>query len=393
MASPQILDFEQLLAPIAGDRPTGADPRQDYSHASLYRQIKDLRGKAREAEKAMLFKEGTDDQGQAIAPPDWRPLLKLAPQALVQQAKDLEIAAVLIEALVREHGMAGLRDGFRLVRELVLNFWDQLYPQPDEEDGMRARVSPLIGLNGEEAEGVLIGPISRVPVTAGKSFGPFSLADYRQAAEIDRIQDPERRARRLETPGTVTLQTFNKAVSETGGPWFRNLLEDVAQCEEEFAQLSTLLEEKCGVDERGAALAPPTSAIREALAGFRRELENIARNVPGAMLEGTTVSTPDAAADGNGAMSTASGPSLAGGLDHVQTREEAFHALLRVADYFRRTEPHSPVSYALEQAVRWGRMALPELLQDLVPEAAVRQQMFRLVGINESTAERSEDSG
>jgi type VI secretion system protein ImpA len=52
-----------------------------------------------------------------------------------------------------------------------------------------------------------------------------------------------------------------------------------------------------------------------------------------------------------------------------------------VADFFKRTEPHSPISYALEQAVRWGRMPLPELLQELIPEDAVRGQLFKLVGI------------
>lgn len=66
----------------------------------------------------------------------------------------------------------------------------------------------------------------------------------------------------------------------------------------------------------------------------------------------------------------------------VGTREEAFRTLLRVAEFFKRTEPHSPVSYALEQAVRWGKMPLPQLLDELIPEDAVRQQLFKLIGIH-----------
>ena len=65
----------------------------------------------------------------------------------------------------------------------------------------------------------------------------------------------------------------------------------------------------------------------------------------------------------------------------VQTREDAFRALLQVAEFFKRTEPHSPVSYALEQAVRWGKMPLPDLLAELIPEEAAREQLFKLVGI------------
>ena len=65
----------------------------------------------------------------------------------------------------------------------------------------------------------------------------------------------------------------------------------------------------------------------------------------------------------------------------MPTREDAFRSLLQVADFFRRTEPHSPVSYALEQAVRWGRMPLPELLQELISDEAVRKDLFRRTGI------------
>ena len=65
----------------------------------------------------------------------------------------------------------------------------------------------------------------------------------------------------------------------------------------------------------------------------------------------------------------------------MQTREEAFRALLQVAEFFKRTEPHSPISYGLEQAVRWGRMPLPDLWAELIPEESARLQLFKLVGI------------
>jgi type VI secretion system protein ImpA len=65
----------------------------------------------------------------------------------------------------------------------------------------------------------------------------------------------------------------------------------------------------------------------------------------------------------------------------VASRDEALQHLLRVADYFRKAEPHSPVSYALEQAVRWGRMPLPDLLKDLVSDESVLQEVFKRMGI------------
>jgi type VI secretion system protein ImpA len=66
---------------------------------------------------------------------------------------------------------------------------------------------------------------------------------------------------------------------------------------------------------------------------------------------------------------------------NIVGREDAFKTLMKVAEFFRRTEPHSPVSYALEQAVRWGRMPLPDLIKDLVSDDTVRREFFRRTGI------------
>jgi type VI secretion system protein ImpA len=60
--------------------------------------------------------------------------------------------------------------------------------------------------------------------------------------------------------------------------------------------------------------------------------------------------------------------------------------LLRVAEFFRRTEPHTVLSYALEQVVRWGRMPLPALLRELIPDDGSRQQLFKQVGIPDSNS-------
>ena len=61
--------------------------------------------------------------------------------------------------------------------------------------------------------------------------------------------------------------------------------------------------------------------------------------------------------------------------------DKLFRTLERVADFFRQTEPHSPLAYALNQAVRWGRMPLPDLLTELIPDEAARTSFFRITGI------------
>jgi type VI secretion system protein ImpA len=59
--------------------------------------------------------------------------------------------------------------------------------------------------------------------------------------------------------------------------------------------------------------------------------------------------------------------------------------LLLVADFFKRTEPHSLVSYRLEETVRLGRMALPELLSELIPQENARVEAMKMVGVRPKT--------
>ena len=69
---------------------------------------------------------------------------------------------------------------------------------------------------------------------------------------------------------------------------------------------------------------------------------------------------------------------------NLSNREDAFRTLLQVADYFERHEPHSPLSYLLKQAVRWGRMPLRELLGELITDDTARKEYCKLTGIQDS---------
>ena len=194
-----MLDTDALLRPIRADSPTGENLRDDSSPTSLYYQIKDARNAARSMERAA---QQAEDPASAPTP-DWQPVLELAPRVLNEASKDLEIAVWLIEALVRREGFAGLRRGFELVRRLLESYWEGLHPRPDEE-GLATRVAPLVGLNGDEAEGTLIVPIGLVPLLEHDGM-PLSAWHFRAARELAAVTDPEQRKRRLDA-GVVPLE-------------------------------------------------------------------------------------------------------------------------------------------------------------------------------------------
>jgi type VI secretion system protein ImpA len=363
MASPDVLDFAKLLAPIPGDKPAGVDLRTDASPTSPYYAVKDARSTARASER--LLADAADEDKEKLQRPDWRPVIQHGTKALAEKTKDLEITAYMIEALARLNGFAGLRDGFRMARELCDKYWDGIYPLPDEE-GIDTRVAGLTGLNGEGGDGTLIGPIAWMPLTDSPNHGRLGMAHYKEAGNLDRITDPKVREKRL-AAGAMTMEKFEKAVQETPKAFYATLMADLTGAIEEFAKLSAELTKRCG--DR----APPTSSIKDALIAVQDLIRSVAKNkleVPPAT---------DGAAQGKPADGAAAAPSQ--GTDVLRNREDACRLILKVADFFRRTEPHNPVSYALEQAVRWAQMPLPELLNELIPEDKSREGLFKQVGI------------
>jgi type VI secretion system protein ImpA len=71
----------------------------------------------------------------------------------------------------------------------------------------------------------------------------------------------------------------------------------------------------------------------------------------------------------------------------VATREEALRNLAAIAEFFRRTEPLSPLSYTLQEAVRRARLSWPELLEEIVPDLAIRGQILTSLGIRPPPSE------
>ncbi len=63
------------------------------------------------------------------------------------------------------------------------------------------------------------------------------------------------------------------------------------------------------------------------------------------------------------------------------TREQALLQILEIARFFRINEPHSPISYVLEETVRRARMSMTELLDELIVDHDARRYFYVASGI------------
>ena len=65
----------------------------------------------------------------------------------MKKTKDLQLAGWLTEALLKQKGFGGLKDGLALCHGLVDKFWDTLYPELEDGDSNNHVEGPLGFIN------------------------------------------------------------------------------------------------------------------------------------------------------------------------------------------------------------------------------------------------------
>ncbi|MFT5083362.1 MAG: type VI secretion system protein ImpA [Lentisphaeria bacterium] len=366
MASPDLIDIESLLQPFTGDIPSGLDIRSDISPTSPYQMLRSQREQARAVERQSVHDGNSNEASE-----HWRQVAEISPGIFRDKSKDLEVACWYAEAMVRRNGFAGLRDSFRLIEGLIDRFWDTLFPIPDEY-GIETRVTCLAGLCGDGGlEGSLIAPIRKVTITEGDYPGPFSFWQYHQANDAENTIDERSRKNKIENLG-FSLKDIDKSVDGSTQDFFVNQRSDLSECIDCYRSISTKLDNLCGLED-----APPTRKIIEVLDECLLAVNFIGKQkFPVAAEENEDIEESSDTIDSPEATKTNTrGP--------VATRDDAFKQLLLIADFFRKTEPHSPVSYILQKAVKWGNMPLTELISELIDNDDSRRRYSELTGVEE----------
>jgi len=354
------LDFEALLSPVSDDSPVGHDLRESSSPNSDYRLLRDARTKARNNERSAL----ANGDSQFIVGKDWTEILKKSPEVFQKQSKDIEVLTWMIEALTRVHGFRGVGEGFKLAADMISSYGDNLHPRPDE-DGISSQLISLIGLNGFGGEGTIIIPIKAIPLTQGVE-GPYSTWQCEQAFELERVSDPDKKEARIKQ-GSITRAEIDQATTETDTEFLLQVNEDIQFAIQEYIAFQEVLNSYCEEDPQ------PSGKILEALEKAQQTLVYIA---------GDRLVIYDESEDED--VTSQGSTNNSGKQQILDNRDAALRSLRDVAAYFRRTEPHSPISYAIEQAVYWSQLPLPALIQELIPDENARRKYQNLTGIRKS---------
>ncbi|STQ92364.1 Uncharacterized protein conserved in bacteria [Janthinobacterium lividum] len=339
---------EQLLLPISNEQPAGVDlafsPELDA--ITLARK----------------FDDPTLDQGEWVADlkeADWDFVVRSCAGLLAGSSKDLRLAVWLTEAGTKRHHLRGMAEGLLVLSGLCEKFWDRgLFPEAEDGD-QEQRIGNLSWILSR-----IPALLREVPITGGPG-GAFSTIDFetarRQAAPGDSARQHE----------GVKLSDMEAARRNNSAAFCASFAVDAQDCLEALRKLERVVDARLGND------SPAFSTAREAV-------EAMLRVMPSSV--GVAPAVPAAAADGGVVMAeSAMAPAVtaipAGPPGAITTRAQAIEQLRAVAQFFRRSEPHSPVSYFADKAANAADQDLHSWLRSVVKDAGSLAHIEELLGV------------
>jgi type VI secretion system protein ImpA len=137
------------------------------------------------------------------------------------------------------------------------------------------------------------------------------------------------------------------------------------------------------MDEKFGRQTPGIGELKKSVEEVRRVVDGILKEKKA--LEPDPIAGGEAAGEGETAEAGGAVYRVAGPSGPIRSRGDALARLGEVADFFRQTEPHSPVSYLVQRAITWGQMPLESWLRDVIKDNNVLEQIKETLGIRPET--------
>lgn len=324
-----MISVADLCAPVAGDNPCGEDLSQGTSLLEL---------------EALVAGKPETQFGPA-EDADWNEVMQTC-QALFQKSRDLRVGTTLTVALLMTEGLPGLRDGLAVLKTLIEQYWDRVYPTLDPEDAndplqrmnILAGIAAPLGAAGDPLR--LIERVRLVPIAISPQIGRFAYGMITDARGASAGGTP--------LPEGVDLSQIEAALRDTK-------LEDMQ------ATLTAAGDALANLAGLKAAILSHVTPVQAPAFG---ELETILQGVQ--ELIGPYVGAPagdgatDAAAGGN----ESTGGRISG---KISSRDDVLRVLEQVRAFYAASEPGSPIPLLIRRIERLVPMSFLEIMTDMAP--------------------------
>jgi type VI secretion system protein ImpA len=280
-----------------------------------------------------------------------------------------------------QHGFVGLRDSLRLMSELQDRFWDTLHPEIDEGD-QEGRANAVSWMDAQCGFA-----IRKIPITQGAGYSYIDWEDAKRFSlptNFDSLPSEQQEAiraeqSRAEAEGKISGDLFKKARAQTRRQFCEELNFAIEECIAALKELNRVDDERYDRNQ-----VPSTPQLSKSIDEVHAQVKKI--------LADKRVEEPDPEdseeyANGESAEGGSAGSGGGGGRGAIEGRAEALRRLGEIAAFFQKTEPHSPVSYLVQRAVKWGSMPLETWLQEVVKDTNVLGNIRETLGLGADSSD------
>lgn len=299
-----------------------------------------------ELEAAILGKPEVQygDTVTPAVPPEWKVVRRLA-GSLLQRSRDLRLAMALTRAELALGGIPGLAAGLALIERLLAERWDHVHPQLDPDDDM----DPMLRINSLATltDPAFLAEVREVTLLALPGLGPFSLRDL----DIARGELPA-----PEGLAAVSVASIESALRDAAADAVQAVTAALNGACASVVQIEMTLVRQVG-SSQALNLDALTRMLRRGRDFFNEQAAPPATAAVTGPVAGESAAPAATAAAATAAIS-----------GEIASREDVLRMLDKIAAYYRRHEPSSPVPLLLERARRLVPMDFFEILEDLAPE-------------------------
>jgi len=342
--------ISSLLNPISDTRPCG----EDFSFSPDFDAIAHAR----------RFDDPTLDQGEwvtTLKEADWGAVVQHCTSLLISKSKDLRLAVWFTEASAKSRHFRGLGDGFCLISGLCDEYWNEIHPLVEDDD-QDVRIGNLSWILARAAQ-----LVREMPLTEGKGSA-FSLANF-ESARTKSLQAEKIVAAGGRPEEGIKLATLESARRNSSRKFYEDLLADSQYCLEALQKMEKSVDTRLGKD--GPAFSAAKNNLDQVIRTIARFAADIGINA--ASTEEVTTALVQSESPLKIGAVVRNGP--------IESRTQALAQLRAVAEFFRQTEPHSPVAYMAEKAAHWGDLPLHAWLKTVIKDHASMAHIEELLGL------------
>jgi type VI secretion system protein ImpA len=322
---------ENLLSPIPGGNPSG----QSLRYEPVYEKVKEARREEDDLPQG--------EWSRAVKTADPATVIRLTTEALSTKSKDLQLAVWLTEALLRQDGIGGLKEGLALLYGIVENFWDTVYPQAEDGD-FELRAAPLNWVASYLGE-----QVRKTPLTRGR-YDWFKYLESRSVGyEENCVGNDSKMAARQNAIAEkkLTPEAFDQDMNSTQWEFYIRLVKDFEEALASLHSLDDLCKVKLGAE------SPSFASLHSALEDVQSLAQAFLKSKQKSEVEASLEREDSTQAPTETSVAT---PRKRVGSEEPVDREDAIRRIVAAADFLRHVEPCNPESYLVLRGLRWGQL-------------------------------------